>query len=287
MNSGKNTSEENERKFHEFEAALKSLVDAGKYPDAIDFYNKNNSATYQVRGDSCTFYSFRIMGVCYLKDIQKVWNENGYRPSRWIAEGDRLFDSGNYPDAIKAYYNAVETDSDKAWYAMGCAYRAMGNPYESVEAWDNAMAIKKKDCNLEKLESDPNDASVWTERGNIDYNQENWGSAISSFNNSLALNADQPEIWFRRGCSYFENDKYQEALADFKKVLELQPDHFRAANDAAVALWKFGQYQQVTDYLDLAASHCPPGSIEFQSIQGNIKTASLKKRDGKILTFLC
>jgi tetratricopeptide (TPR) repeat protein len=287
MNSGKTENAENEKKFHEFEAHLKSLVDAGKYSEAMDFYEKNSSIIRNVHGDSCTFYSFRIMGVCRSKDIRNFWYEKGYKPSQWMAEGDRLFDSGDYNGAVTAYRNAREVDSDKAGYAMGCAYRAMGNPYESVDAWDEDMAFMKKERNTKALESNPNNAQKWAERGNIDYNLEKWRSAISSYNNSLAIDPDQPEIWFRKGCSHFEDDEYQDALAAYKKVLELKPDHFRAANNSAVAFWKLGRYQQEMQYLDQAASHCPPGSIEYNMIEGNKKTAALQDRKGKSLTFLC
>jgi tetratricopeptide (TPR) repeat protein len=284
MISGEGINGENESELQEFEVKMKSLVDEGKYSEAIEFSENNRIRNYH--GDSCTLYSYKIMGVCYSNDIRNTWKEEGYKPSKWMAAGDRLFDKGDYSGAVTAYGKARAVDSDKAWYAMGCAYRAMGNPYESVEAWDEATGILMKDNNAKKLESDPNDAPTWAERGNIDYNQENWGSAISSYNNSLAIDPNQPKIWFRNGCSHFEKDQYQEALAAFKKVLELKPDHATAANDAAVALWKLGQYQLVKEYLDLAARHCPPGSIEYGMIEGNKKTASLKSRKGKILTFL-
>ena len=287
MNSGKAENAENEKKFHEFEAQLKSLVDAGKYSEAMDFYEKNSSIIHNIHGDSCTFYCFKIMGVCRSKDIRNYWYEKGYKPSKWMAEGDRLFDLGDYNGAVTAYGKAREVDSDKAWYGMGCAYRAMGNPYESVEAWDEAMAIVKKDRNAEALESNPNDAKSWAERGNFEYYGEHHGSAISSYNNSLAIDPDQPEIWFRKGCSHFEDDQYQDALTAFKKVLELKPDHFRAANNSAVALWNLGQYQQVMEFLEQAAQHCPVKSIEYHSIEGNKKTAVMPERKGKSLTFLC
>lgn len=287
MKSGKADNAENEKKFQEFEVQLKSLVDAGKYSEAMDFYEKNSSIIHNVNGDSCTFYSFKIMGVCYLNDIRNTWKEEGYKPTHWMAAGDRLFDNGDYDGAIKAYQKAIEVDSDKAWYAMGCAYRAMGNPYESVEAWNKATSILMKDKNAEKLESNPNDAQTWAKRGDVDYYGENWGSAISSYNNSLAINSAKPNLWFKKGRSHFEMNQYKDAFESFKKVLELQPDHSNAANDAAVALWKLGRYQQVMKYLDQAGSHCSLESIEYHMIERNKETAALPDRNGKSLTFLC
>lgn len=285
MTSGEGINGENESELQEFEAKMKSLVDEGKFAEAIEFSKNNIIRNYH--GDNCKLYSYKIMGVCYSKDIRNTWKENNYKPSKWMAAGDRLFDKGDYNGAVTAYGKAQAVDSDKALYAKGCAYRAMGNPYESVDAWDEEMAFMNKDDNAEKLESNPNDAKLWAERGDFDFYRDHCHSAISSYNNSLAIDPDQPEIWFRKGCSHFEDDEYQDALAAFKKVMELKPDHFRAANNSAVALWKLGRHQQEMEYLEQAASHCPPGSIEYNSIAGNKKTAALQDRKGKSLTFLC
>ena len=71
-----------------------------------------------------------------------------------MAVGDRSFDAGYYDAAIEAYQKARAVDSDKAWYAMGCAYCAMGNPYESVEAGGEAKAI----LHAKNFETNPKNA---------------------------------------------------------------------------------------------------------------------------------
>jgi len=72
-----------------------------------------------------------------------IWEKDGYHFSPWVEIGNRHFEGGNYKGAISAYEKAtLENREDAfAWYAMGCAYRALGNPYESVEAWDEAVSI--------------------------------------------------------------------------------------------------------------------------------------------------
>lgn len=287
MNSGKADNAENEKKFHAFEAQLKSLVDTIKFSEAIDYYEKNSSISHHIRGDSCTFYSFRIMGVCRSKDIRNFWYKKGYRPSHWMTEGDRLFDTGDYPGAIEAYYKAVDTDSDKAHYAMGCAHRAMGNPYESVEEWDKAAAIMAKDRNADTLTENPDDAPAWAAQGEVEYNQENWDSAISAFNNSLALDPGQPKLWFRKGCSHFERREYRDALAAFQKTLDFTPDHSGAENNIAATLKGLGQNDRVMEYLDRAAQHCTPGSMEHHLIEENKKRISSGEQKGNPLAIFC
>jgi tetratricopeptide (TPR) repeat protein len=286
MESGNENNVENEREIQEFEDELKSLVDAEKYNEAIEFSEKNSKIIYKYHGDFCKLYSYKIMGVCYLNNTRYIWKENGYKPSKWMAEGDLLFDKGDYEEAIEIYSKAREVDADKAWYAMGCAERARGNSYESVEYWDMAKSIHMKDTNAKKLEDNPHNAIIWAERGDIDYETNHWGSAINSYKNSLAIDSAQPEIWFKMGCSYYQIDQYHDAFESFKKVLELKPDHFRAANNAAVTLWNLTHNnQQVMEYFNQAANCCHDELIESHLIENNRKKAALQ--GDKIKIFTC
>ncbi|MCK9593294.1 MAG: tetratricopeptide repeat protein [Methanoregula sp.] len=287
MTSEKIVDAETEKKFREFESHVRSLVKAGKYEEAIDFFDKNREILHKISKEVYKCYSYKIMGFCYLKKTRKILQEQGYTPSQWMAEGDKLFDAKKYNSAINAYYKAIATDSDNAWYAIGCAYRALGNPYESVEAWDEAIAIVTKRNDEKARESDPHNAATWADQGTNDYHQEKWGSAISSFDKSLSLNPDQPNLWFWKGCSHYERSEYQEALTAFKKVLELKPNQAGTENNIAAALWALGQYQQVMEFLDLAWEHCSPDTIDSCMIEGNKKTASLKNREGNSLGIFC
>jgi len=57
--------------------------------------------------DTCTFYSYKIIGVCYANYIRKGWEEGGYQPPRWIEAGNALFDAGKYEEAIEAYSTRI------------------------------------------------------------------------------------------------------------------------------------------------------------------------------------
>jgi len=113
-----------------YEAKIKSLVDEGRYKEAIDYSEVHGLVLHESNIDTCTFYSYKIIGVCYANYIRKGWEEGGYQPPRWIEAGNALFDAGKYEEAIEAYSTRIteNKDDDRAWYLMGCAYRAMGNP---------------------------------------------------------------------------------------------------------------------------------------------------------------
>ncbi|OPY45590.1 MAG: photosystem I assembly protein Ycf3 [Methanoregulaceae archaeon PtaU1.Bin222] len=274
----------------EYEATLKSLVDDGRYKEAIEYSDSHGSVLYDCDADTCTFYSYKIIGVCRSKDIRKSWDERGYRPPHWIEAGNVLFDAGKYQEAVEAYHKRIEENDndDRAWYLMGCAYRAMGNPYESVEAWDEAFSIVMKDDNVDKLDTDPGSASSWAERGDIEYNQENWKEAIDFYGNSLSIDHNQPEIWFRKGCSHFEREEFDEAMAAFLEVVKLDPRHFYALNDMGIIHCRSGHNATGAMQFKAALSIVPDGSFEATLIGFNLEKAGAQ-RDGipfKDLTFL-
>lgn len=274
----------------EYEATLKSLVDAGKYKEAIEYSEAHGSVLYESDADTCTLYSYRIIGVCRSNHIRKGWEEGGYQPPHWVDVGNALFDAGKYQEAIDAYYKRIREnpDDDRAWYLMGCAYRAMGNPYESVEAWDKAFTIAMRDANADTLEADPESAASWAKRGDIEYNQENWNEAIDFYGNSLSIDPDQPDIWFRKGCAHYEMEEYEEAMAAFREVVNLDPRHFSALNDMGVIHCKSGQNANGAMQFRAALSVITEGSFEATLIRFNLEKAE-GQPDGSSLrdrTFL-
>lgn len=288
--SGSQKKGEVDERIAAYEAKIKSLVDEGKYKEAIEYSDEHGSVLYESDVDSCTLYSYKIIGVCRAKNIRKAWSEGGYQPPYWIEAGNTFFDAGNYQQAIEAYYKRIDEDreDDRAWYLMGCAYRAMGNPYESVEAWEKAFSIVQRDANLEKLESNSDSAPAWAERGDIEYDQENWRAAIDSYRNALSVDLNQPEIWFRKGCSHYEIGEFEEALVTFREAVKLDTRHFSALNDIGVIHCRSGRNAEGARQFQAALSVIPDGSFETTLIRSNFEKAK-DQPDGKPLknlTFL-
>jgi len=271
-----------------YEAKIKSLVDEGRYKEAIEYSEEQGRVLYESDADSCTFYSYKIIGVCHAKDVRIAWSERGYRPPHWIEAGNALFDAGKYEDAIEAYYKRIQEDwdDDRAWYLMGCAYRALGNPYESVEAWDEAFSIVIREANLKKLESDSDSAVSWAERGDIDHNQENWNDAIRSYNNSLSIDSRQQEIWFRKGCAHYQLDEYQEALDAFNQALEINPNDICAANNKGATLFKLKQIEEAKDIFENITDDGNKDDLNMVFIRMNKETLASQKKGVDTLIFI-
>jgi len=59
--------------------------------------------------------------------------------------------------------------------------------------------------------------------------------ALASFNRAISLSEDLPLPWFNRASLWFAMGKYEEAIADWKKVLELDPGDGQAKKNIVLA----------------------------------------------------
>ncbi len=73
-----------------------------------------------------------------------------------------------------------------------------------------------------------------------------YGEALADFNRAIELDPDSTWLMVRRGQTYQAMDRYEEALADFNRAIELDPDDAWAAaaqTEAAVRGWWARQQQ--------------------------------------------
>ncbi|MXV85373.1 tetratricopeptide repeat protein [Candidatus Poribacteria bacterium] len=71
-------------------------------------------------------------------------------------------------------------------------------------------------------------------RGNTFYNQKDYQSAISEYNEAIRLNPDFSEPYNRRGIVKAEIRQHSEALSDFDTAIRLNPDSAEAYSNRGV-----------------------------------------------------
>jgi len=75
---------------------------------------------------------------------------------------------------------------------------------------------------------------------------------LASINRSLERSPNQPSLYAMRGQAYLANEKWDEAIADFRRALELQPRNVIAITNLAAVLVLRGDepgYRQFTDQI--------------------------------------
>jgi len=88
------------------------------------------------------------------------------------------------------------------------------------------------------------DAKTAFLRGNYYYNQGKYNDALAAYNWSLELRPDHPHALYNRGATYSHLGRYDEALADFNRLLELKPDDPDALNNRGATYGHLGRYDE-------------------------------------------
>ncbi|WP_044034478.1 tetratricopeptide repeat protein, partial [Microcystis aeruginosa] len=65
---------------------------------------------------------------------------------------------------------------------------------------------------------------AYNNRGNLYYNQQKYDLALSDYSKAIELNPNFAEAYNNRGVLYSYQQKYELALADFNKAIEINPN---------------------------------------------------------------
>ncbi len=89
------------------------------------------------------------------------------------------------------------------------------------------------------------DWEVWFNLGIEQFQAGNYQSALTSFNETLALNSNNSTAWNVRGVILCDRlQRYEEAVASFDRALALKPDNYEDWYNRGVALKKLGRFEE-------------------------------------------
>lgn len=81
------------------------------------------------------------------------------------------------------------------------------------------------------------------------YALRRYEEALADWNRALELKPDDPEILNNRGVTYDDLRRYDKALADYNRALEVRPDYAEALNNRGITYDDLGRYDEaLADY---------------------------------------
>ncbi len=177
--------------------------------------------------------------------------------SEYIARGNGYLKDGKKQAAINAYNQAVVLNPNNldSYEARGAAY-----------FYNGQYALAAKDFER-VLNQDPYRFSTYTAYASTLAARGDFNNALEVLNLAARLRPNQAETYFARGGVYYMLGKYDLAVADYTRTLELHrsADVLRA-RAAAYAQW--GHPEQAQQDLQSAAQpHLPPHLNAFAQVQ--------------------
>ncbi len=190
-----------------------------------------------------------------------------------LDEGNKLLSEGRPAEARAAYEEALADLEDPANHppilrGIARTYYQEGNAEMAIASLEKALAIAPDDpeslqliISLLVAANREADAQAYMARlpegvkmdpdallnlGIKAYNEGNFAGAVDYFERAVAENPGLADAYYYRGLSHLQLEHNAAALADFKKMLEIAPDHPRA-----------GEAQEFVKYLESQATEQP------------------------------
>ena len=113
-------------------------------------------------------------------------------------------------------------------------------------------------------------ANIYYNKGYAESDLEQHEEAIDDFTKAIELNPDFVWAYSNRGYSKNALGLYKEAIDDFTKAIELKPDYANAYNNRANAQTALGQHQKAIDDYTMAIELAGE-NVYFYFNRGNAK----------------
>ena len=161
--------------------------------------------------------------------------------------GLAYYRQGKYEKAIAEYQEVIQRNKRdyRAYYNRGLAYLALNDYQLAITDYQTAL-VYSSDANTESKSLIYNDLAL----AYIMLAEDE--SAILNFSKAIALNANNYDAYFNRGCAHHRQGKYQAAIDDFTRVVQLNPNFTQVYVNRAVLRHQIGQTDAAFSDLNIA-----------------------------------
>ena len=116
-------------------------------------------------------------------------------------------------------------------------------------------------------------AEEYYNSGNACYKQGNYDQAISDYTKTIEINPNIVEAYNNRGGAYIHKGKYEQAISDCTMAIKLEPDYAYAYNNRAGAYYDKKEYDKA--WADVHKAEELGATVDSQFLE------DLKKASGK------
>ncbi|MBH8566327.1 tetratricopeptide repeat protein [Nostoc sp. CENA67] len=189
-----------------------------------------------------------------------------------------LLNLGKYAEAIAACDLALRADENWgnntaviAWYHKGLAESKLAQFNEALTSFNRALAINPESSltlvaqcqalsNLERFTEaikacdlaittnkdweNKTPAIAWYTKGLLQKKNGEIAAAIASFDQAIAINPKEADIWLEHGRSLSLLEKPEQAIISYEFAVKLSPNYSLALASQSTALNKLGKYKE-------------------------------------------
>ncbi len=176
-------------------------------------------------------------------------------PNVRLLQGNQFYQRGDYFKAIEAYSKCIELAPGvcETYFLRGNATAVCGDHKKAIEDYDKAISHKNRpflnfNPDTTELILNPILFMVYFNRGNSKSVLAEYEGALEDYTKAIEqkfTDLGDAELHFNRANTYADLHKFEEAVAEYDKVIDSgsPPAHFNKGN-ALVILGRFGEARQ-------------------------------------------
>ncbi len=165
----------------------------------------------------------------------------------------RLEEKRQFEQAIQEYLKALRLEPD-----YGIVHFNLARNYYKTERYDEAMTHSRK-----AIETNPNLHQASQLLAEILLHQNRVEEAIKVLNDALNRQPDEAGLHFQFGRALSRKGDNPNAMAAYRKTIELQPDYAVAHNNLAVLLYGDKKYEEAWRHIHLSQQYGYPCNPNF------------------------
>jgi tetratricopeptide (TPR) repeat protein len=241
----------------EFAAKAASLVNLGRYQEAIECFNqalemgKEQSfrhSMYCARG-----YTYGRMGQFdkAINDYDVAIAIDETDSNTYVERGNVYNDLGKWDKAVKDYHTAIDLDPNNtlAFYNRGLYYRRLDSLDEALQDINRAIELGLKTAYTNRgsiyallnqwdkaikdygraIENNPRDMIAYTNLATAYQNIEQFDSAIQNYDKAIEIDPLYATAYYNRGNCCLQMNQFGKAIEDYKQVIKIDRRHFTAS----------------------------------------------------------
>ena len=174
-----------------------------------------------------------------------------------IDNGRKLFEAGNYKEAIKEFKQAIAIDKN-----LEDSYNFLSAAYTKIGRLEDACKTFQKLINLQ-----PKNHTAHYNLGVIYHRMGMYDEELSEYKKALKFQPDYSPALYNMGIWYGNNGMYDEAVDAFEKLVAVDPNNVQARYYLAIAFMKKNQYDEARFQFSKAVEIDP----KFESARQGLK----------------
>ncbi len=224
------------------------------YQCAINFYSEAiRNKTYTEKNYPVIQFrighSYTTLGK-YRESIEYFQNAINSNPSYGDAHWDLAYSQymlAAYEKAVDHYTKAIALISDPL--NLRSLYHWRGKSWSAQKKYTQALADFKM-----AFEKDPTSDDAYAMAGDMSYNLFRYRDAVNYYEQSIKIAKDiSPKTmaarYYWRGRSYYKLYRYDSAMMDYNKVLQINPDHREAVWEIGAVYYNQSKWPEaITQY---------------------------------------